>query len=152
MMRATTDLECPTCHGSKFLKYGRTRAGLQKYRCMDPDCRRQFVAGSKHMLSPKIKDLVIQKLSAGIHPTVIIKEIGPEVSLRWVYALRRKMRKEISDKCRVLTDQGIDQKIKKIILNMLAIGLKPSVIKKSIGEGISLRYIYMLRKKRAMND
>jgi len=58
------------------------------------------------------------------------------------------MKQEMSDQCRVFADQRIDPKVKDIILNMLSAGVKPSQIKKIVGDDISLRHIYKLRQKK----
>ena len=83
------DVPCPKCGLLNLRKYGKTRAGRQKYRCSNPGCRRQFVAGSDHLLDPKVKDRVEKLLSAGEHP-VRISQAEAGVSLRWIYELRRK--------------------------------------------------------------
>ena len=82
-------LSCPQCRGSKLSRYGKTAAGRQKYRCLNPACRRQFVYGSDHLLDPETKKIVMNLLSAGVEPVQIHRAV-PEVSLRWIYELRRR--------------------------------------------------------------
>jgi transposase-like protein len=146
-------LECPSCHETNLIKYGKTPGTCwQRYRCLNPGCRRQFAAGSDHLIEPKIKAFIIEQLAVGTRPKKIVQDLRHEgrsqVSLRWIYALRRKMRQQMRDRCTVFADQRLDQKIKDIILNMLSAGVKPSQIKKIVGDDISLRYIYKLRQKK----
>lgn len=82
-------LSCPQCHGIKLSRYGKTAAGRQKYRCLNPACRRQFVPFSDHFLDPETKKIVLSLLSAGVEPVQIHRAV-PEVSLRWIYELRRR--------------------------------------------------------------
>ena len=94
------DVICPDCRGTGLEKYGKTKAGLQKYRCLNQDCRRQFVNGSEHRVDEKTKALVKQLLAAGTDPRVINQalrgadedESKPPISLRWIYELRRRMK------------------------------------------------------------
>lgn len=86
-------LSCPACHGTRLIKYGRTAAGLQKYRCEAASCRHQFVAGSDHLVDQETKQLVMRMLAAGIDPKKIHQALPEgEISLGWIYKLRRKMR------------------------------------------------------------
>ncbi len=83
-------IKCPGCGVSRWVvKYGKTRAGLQKYRCRDRECGRQFVAGSDHRLAAKTKDVVLKLLAADVPPRAIADAIR-DISLRWIYELRRK--------------------------------------------------------------
>ncbi len=85
------NVNCPDCKDTRVVKYGKTAAGLQKYRCVYPGCRRQFVAGSDHMIDPETKYRVEKLLYADVHPTQIAKaETG--ISLRWIYELRKRMK------------------------------------------------------------
>lgn len=99
-VRLMNEISCPDCRGIRLEKYGLTRAGLQKYRCLDPNCRRQFVAGSDHRVDEKTQALVKQLLAKYIDPRAIAealipvddKEAKPPISLRWIYELRRRMK------------------------------------------------------------
>ena len=86
------NIRCPACGNPIWLmKYGKTKAGLQKYRCLEPSCRRQFVAGSDHALDPGTRARVEKLLAADVKPKQIAQaESG--ISLRWIYALKRKMK------------------------------------------------------------
>lgn len=84
------DVSCPACKGNQLEKYGKTKAGLQKYRCLNPRCRRQFVAGSAHRIDPEIKTMVEGLLRGGTHPRVIAQAV-PNISLRWIYDLRKRI-------------------------------------------------------------
>jgi transposase-like protein len=84
-------VNCPACKGNELQRYGKTKAGLQKYRCLAPRCRRQFVAGSTHLIDPEKKKIVQDLLGQGIPPKKI-KAAVPEISVRWLYELRRKVR------------------------------------------------------------
>ena len=94
------EIHCPNCKGVRLEKYGTTKAGLQKYRCLAPECRRQFVAGSDHRVDDKTKSMVKQLLAAGTDPRVILQALRgadedkskPPISLRWIYELRRRMK------------------------------------------------------------
>jgi transposase-like protein len=81
---------CPSCGGERLEKYGKTKAGLQKYRCLDDKCRRQFVAGSVHRVKEETKKTVIGLLKQGVAPTVIFKSVSG-ISLRHIRELRRKL-------------------------------------------------------------
>jgi transposase-like protein len=83
-------LKCPECGGERLEKYGRTSAGRQKLRCLDADCRRQFVVGSTRMIHPQTRALVERSIKAKIPPPQI-KEVVSGISLRWIYELRRRM-------------------------------------------------------------
>jgi len=149
-------VECPSCHGINLVKNGKSPGTCrQKYLCLNPGCRRQFTAGSNHLIDPKIKTLIIEQLARGMAPIKIVQYLSyggkdgrSQISIRWIYELRRKMKQEMSDQCRVFADQRIDPKVKDIILNMLSAGVKPSQIKKIVGDDISLRHIYKLRQKK----
>lgn len=84
------DVKCPTCGSLRLMKYGKTEAGKQKYRCPVAGCGRQFVAGSDHLLDPETKSRVEKLLAAGVHPAQI-SQAENGISLRWIYQLRRKM-------------------------------------------------------------
>ena len=93
------DVICPDCQGTRLEKYGKTKAGLQKYRCLDPGCRRQFVVGSDHNVADKTKVLVNQLLAENIKPRAIAKALTipdsdtkPPISLRSIYELKRRMK------------------------------------------------------------
>ena len=87
-------VNCPDCKGTKLMRYGKTKAGLQKYRCLDEKgvgCRRQFVAGSGHLIDPGKKKIVMDLLAQGIRPKKIMAAV-PGISKRWIYELRRKVK------------------------------------------------------------
>ncbi|MBN1545724.1 MAG: IS1 family transposase [Syntrophaceae bacterium] len=102
MLRVT----CPKCGGRKLEKYGKTKVGKQKYRCLR--CRRQFVPGSAHLLDPEIKRIVEKSLAENIRPKKVfnlvtailagretrkeIPQVERGISLRWIYALRRRLK------------------------------------------------------------
>lgn len=81
---------CPVCGGERLQKYGKTKAGLQKYRCMKEHCGRQFVAGSTHRIDQSVKEIVIGLLRQNVAPAVIAKSV-PGISLRRIRELRREM-------------------------------------------------------------
>lgn len=83
-------VSCPSCGGERLEKYGKTKAGLQKYRCLNDNCRRQFVAGSAHRIDAEIKKTVIGLLKQGVAPAVIFKSVSG-ISLRHIRELRRKL-------------------------------------------------------------
>lgn len=83
-------VSCPECKGTRLQRYGKTAAGLQKYRCLESGCGRQFVAGSDHLIDPE-KKKIIDALLAIDTPLKKVKVAFPEVSLRWLYELRRKV-------------------------------------------------------------
>lgn len=88
------DVRCPDCGGSKLQRYGTTKAGRQKYRCRDErgaGCRRQFVAGSLHLIDPEKKKIAQALLAQGIKPKKIHVAV-PEISRRWLYELKRRSR------------------------------------------------------------
>jgi len=74
-------------------RYGKTDAGLQKYRCLEGGCRRQFVPGSDHLLDPDKKAVALRLLEAGVAPAKIREGI-PEISLRWLYELRKRLKRD----------------------------------------------------------
>ena len=86
------DVICPDCRGVRLEKYGKTAAGLQKYRCLAATCRRQFVDGSRHLIDREVKARIVALLKAGTTPAQV-KEAWPNISLRWIYSLRRKLAK-----------------------------------------------------------
>lgn len=90
---ASRERFCPHC-GARVQKYGKTPGGVQRYRCLNEQCRRQFVPGAGHLVSPEIKAMVLRMIAADVHPKKIysaINEAGEEkISLRWIYILRRK--------------------------------------------------------------
>ena len=81
---------CPSCGGDRLEKYGKTKAGLQKYRCLNSECRRQFVAGSAHRVKSETRETVIGLLKQDVAPTVISKSVSG-ISLRRIRELRRKL-------------------------------------------------------------
>ena len=87
-------VNCPSCGGTKLARYGKTAAGLQKYRCLDGSgigCRRQFVAGSDHLIDPDKKKIILALLAQDTPPKKI-KAAVPGISLRWIYELKRRAR------------------------------------------------------------
>jgi transposase-like protein len=92
-------VKCPVCGvGRWVVKYGKTPAGKQKYKCKAPgvlasstftSCGRQFVAGSDHFITPETKGVVLKLLAAGVHPTAIADSMR-DISLRWIYELKRR--------------------------------------------------------------
>jgi transposase-like protein len=89
------DNKCPACKGVKVQKYGRTKTGVQKYRCLNLGCRRQFVGASDRPVDPDTKDKIIKLLSENVHPKIIHKTFSDSISLRWIYELRRRMKIKI---------------------------------------------------------
>jgi transposase-like protein len=87
------DVTCPACKGDRLEKYGNTKAGLQKYRCLDPKCRRQFVPGASHLVDKNTKQAVTELLKANVKPNIIAKAT-PGVSRRWIYDLRKRMKND----------------------------------------------------------
>ena len=85
--------KCPSCGGSLLQRYGKTQAGLQKYRCVEPHCRRQFVSGSDHMIGPEKKKLVMALLAQDMPPKKIAAAV-PGISMRWIYELRGRARRQ----------------------------------------------------------
>jgi transposase-like protein len=79
--------------------YGKTAAGRQKYLCRSLsrktadgrpfECRRQFVAGSEHRIDPAKKQIARDLLAQGVSPKKI-KAAVPEISVRWLYELRKR--------------------------------------------------------------
>lgn len=84
-------VSCPECGGTDLLKYGKAGSGKQKYRCKNQECRHQFVAGSTYLIDEKTKRVIIALLAQGVEPVIISKAIS-DVSLRWIYELRRRMK------------------------------------------------------------
>lgn len=84
-------IRCPKCGSSRLARYGMTPAGKQKYRCLE--CRRQFVTGTDHLLGPEKKTVVMRLLEADVEPTKI-REAIPDISLRWIYELRRRLKRD----------------------------------------------------------
>jgi transposase-like protein len=89
------DNKCPACKGVKVQKYGRTKTGVQKYRCLNLGCCRQFVGASDRPVDPDTKDKIIKLLSENVHPKIIHKTFSDSISLRWIYELRRRMKIKI---------------------------------------------------------
>ncbi len=83
-------VKCPGCGSELLQKYGKTPAGKQKYRCMQENCRRQFVAGSTHRIDQGVKDIVIGLLKQNVSPAKISKSV-PGISLRRIRELRREI-------------------------------------------------------------
>jgi transposase-like protein len=98
------EISCPTCGSSEVAKYGKTKAGLQKFRCLSDYCRRQFVAGSEWLIKPEIKPLVRRLIELGIPPWKIFEAVkDPEteeamISLQSIYKLRRKAKNDRQEK------------------------------------------------------
>ncbi|OPY13674.1 MAG: hypothetical protein A4E66_00676 [Syntrophus sp. PtaB.Bin001] len=84
------NIKCPSCGGDRRERYGKTKAGLQKYRCLNQKCRRQFVAGSAHRIDPKVKEIVIGLLRQNIPPATIAKSVSG-ISLRRIRELRQEL-------------------------------------------------------------
>ncbi len=100
-MMTTDNLKCPSCKSTNLARYGKTAAGLQKYRCLETNCRRQFVAGSDYLIDQDVKALVLRLLAQGVEPPKIREALNPagatdetrkKISLRWIYQLKRKLR------------------------------------------------------------
>jgi transposase-like protein len=87
------DVKCPDCRGDRLEKYGTTKAGLQKYRCLNEECRRQFVPGSSHLVDKSTRQIVEQLLKANVKPAIIAKAT-PGVKRRWIYDLRKRIKND----------------------------------------------------------
>ena len=83
------EIVCPSCRGVNLAKYGKAPSGAQKYRCLNNECLRQFVAGSTHLMDPAVKDIVLGLLAEGVPPAKIQRAVK-SVSRRWIYELRRQ--------------------------------------------------------------
>jgi len=93
---ATTDqVTCPECASTQAQKYGKTPGGAQRYRCLNSKCRRQFVPGSDHLITPEIKSMVMRMINADVHPRIIYQAVNDQgkekISLRWIYKLKRRI-------------------------------------------------------------
>ena len=83
-------VKCLGCGvGRWIVKYGKTPGGKQKYKCKPPGCGRSFVVINDHFITPETKGVVLKLLAAGVHPTAIANAIT-DISLRWIYELRRQ--------------------------------------------------------------
>ena len=91
------DVKCPDCSSVYLTRYGKTQAGRQKYRCLEVDCQRQFVAGSHHLVDKEVKARVEKALAAGVNPGQIA-QVETGISLRWIYKLQRKMRTNAAER------------------------------------------------------
>ena len=94
------DFSCPACKGTRLGKYGKTAAGLQKFRCLDPGCRRQFVDGSDHLIDQETRIIAERLLTWGIPPAKVAKALDGKISERWIYELTRRMKQKVT------TDKG----------------------------------------------
>jgi transposase-like protein len=90
MNETTSVITCPDCGADRLQRFGTTASGKQKYRCKD--CLRQFVAEPDHLIGQATKDKIIKLLADGVHPATIYKTFGDEISLRWIFELKRKMK------------------------------------------------------------
>lgn len=88
------DIRCPSCGGTKLGKYGRTKAGRQKFRCLNHCCRRQFVSGSDHFIDRGTKAIAESLLLEGISPARVAKALDGKISARWIYELARRMKQK----------------------------------------------------------
>ena len=88
-MNVSEHVRCPDCRGDRLIKYGKTKRGLQKYRCLDVKCRRQFVAGSEHTLDPLTKEAAMKLIKSRVPPGTIAQAL-PDISLRWINELKRR--------------------------------------------------------------
>jgi transposase-like protein len=92
-MNEGKSVRCPVCGGWLLEKYGKTKAGKQKYRCLEPPCRRQFVAGSEHEIGAEVKGAVQNLLKQRTAPAAIAAAFPGKISLRWIYEIKRRMSK-----------------------------------------------------------
>lgn len=106
---AAMKIKCPVCGCADVRKYGKTKAGRQRYRCLRVHCRRQFVSGATdHLIKPAIKALALSLIEAKIDPRKIQEVIKlsaasglgispfpqrgrSQISLRWIYRLRQRV-------------------------------------------------------------
>lgn len=76
-------VSCPSCTGTKLQRYGKTAAGLQKYKCLDGlgvGCKRQFVTGSDRRIDKTTRETVLPFLSENVK-VKSIKVAAPRISL-----------------------------------------------------------------------
>ena len=74
-------MQCPKCHSSQIVKYGRTHYGKQRFRCQD--CKRQFVEHpSRQPVDPATRDLIEKLLKERLALAAIARVTG--VSERWL--------------------------------------------------------------------
>lgn len=81
--------KCQSYKSSRLTRFGKTKAGKQKLRCLD--CGRQFVEGSDHLIDPETREIMTGLQLAGVKPSQIAKAV-PRISLRWIYNLRKQVK------------------------------------------------------------
>jgi len=84
----THSVKCPRCGNERITKHGQAASGKQKYRC--PACPCQFVVNPKRVIDDKTRRVVTAFLIEGVKPSIIARAI-PEVSLRWIYTLKKRL-------------------------------------------------------------
>lgn len=82
-------IKCIECGDERLQKYGKTKAGRQKYRCLNPECRHQFVGESIHRINPEKKRMAVSLLTDNVSPAAISRATG--ISIRWLNELRGKI-------------------------------------------------------------
>jgi insertion element IS1 protein InsB len=60
-------VHCPDCHGIQVIKHGKTSEGKQRYRCQDPECKRNtFIREYSYAgLLPKVKQQICDMATNG---------------------------------------------------------------------------------------
>jgi len=85
MPEHTMKIKCPRCEALNVVKNGKSRHGIQLYRCRA--CNRQFSFPLKTKVTGKIKTIVKSLLIDGVDIKVIAKATG--VSVSWIYDCKR---------------------------------------------------------------
>ena len=77
-MMAVAPVQCPQCHGTSVVKYGKQANGTQRYRCNDPDCtRRIFLLRYRNTgRLPEIKQRIVDLTRHGCGVRDIVRVLG----------------------------------------------------------------------------
>ena len=87
---ARVHVQCPSCHSTDVMKYGRQANGPQRYQCNNPDCARRIFLLRYHDKGrlPEIKRQIVDMTLNGSSVRDIVRVLG--VSSTTVIATLKK--------------------------------------------------------------
>ncbi len=117
------EIICPDCGCAKIKKNGHIHTGVQNYKCLFPECSRQFILNpTKKYISEDQKELVKRLLLERVSLLGICRAVG--VSETWLFKFIKIVYKAIPDDLNIVVnmeeiEKYPDQQFDKHIYNLL---------------------------------
>jgi len=118
-----SEIICPDCGCSKIKKNGHIHTGAQNYKCLSPECSRQFILNpTKKYISEEERELVKRLLLERISLSGICRVVG--VSETWLFKFIKEVYKATPDDLNVVVnmeeiEKYSDEQFDKHIYNLM---------------------------------